>query len=205
MALVILNVAYPFARVGVDAADDAERIIAHLDSALVRAGHESVVMACEGSVTEGILLATQLPSNGPGDAERHRVYDQFRFTLRRFLENWPIDLIHMHGVDFYEYLPAPSVPVLITLHSPLHLYPEKVFHLERPRTFMNFTLPGLRQSCPACDNLLPELETDVAIKPESGDRQSATVQYLALYERLVTEFRSTETHAFAAKEVSLVG
>jgi hypothetical protein len=205
MALVILNVAYPFSRVRADAADDAERTIARLDSALVRAGHESVVMACEGSVTEGILLATQLPSNGLGDAQQHLVYDQYRFTLRRFLEKWPIDLIHMHGVDFYEYLPPPGVPVLITLHSPFHLYPENVFHLERPLTFLNCASSRQRQNCPDCANLLPELDTDVAPEPQSGDMRSVTVQYLALYERMVNDFRSAETHSFATKEASLAG
>ncbi len=39
-------------------------------------------------------------------------------------------MIHLHSLDFFEYLPQTSVPALVTLHLPLHLYPEAV--LRRP-------------------------------------------------------------------------
>lgn len=198
MALVVLNVAYPFAPVGPDAEHDAERAIAQVDAALVRAGHESVVMACEGSVTEGILLATHAVSHGLDEAERQLIYDQYRFTLRRFLDKWPIDVIHMHGVDFYEYLPPAGVPVLVTLHSPLNLYPESVFHLERPRTFLNCVSAKQRESCPAaCGNLL----TDVAL--DDGTPSGRIEQYLMIYDRLVHEFREAEAGVVGRTEVSL--
>jgi len=197
MPLVVLNVAYPFARIRLDSEYEAERTIAQLDAALVRGGHESVVMACEGSTIEGILLATQAPSNGADEAGRRLVYDQYRFTLRRFLEKWPIDLIHMHGVDFYEYLPPPGVPVLVTLHSPLDHYPGNIFHLERPRTFLNCVSSEQRQNCPACDDLLPDVEADEVAQSRVIDR------YLMIYERLVNEFKPAEMRAGEGAEVSL--
>lgn len=187
MPLVVLNVAYPFARIAPDAGYDAERTIAQLDASLVRAGHESVVMACEGSLTEGILLATGKPSDALVERDRHLVYGQYRFTLRRFLEKWPIDLIHMHGVDFYEYLPPPGVPVLVTLHSPLHHYPAGIFQLGRPRTFLNCVSARQRQNCPPCSNLLPDVELDDATRSRRSD------QYLILYERLVSDIQPVET------------
>ena len=196
MPLVVLNVAYPFARIGPDAEYDAERTIAKLDAALVRDGHESVVMACEGSVTEGILVATGKAPDELDEAERNLVYEQYRFTLHRFLEKWPIDLIHMHGVDFYEYLPAPGVPVLVTLHSPLHLYPERIFHLGRPRTFLNCVSAQQQQNCPACADLLPEIDLDDPTQARMIDR------YLMIYERLVGEFRIAETRG-SGTELSL--
>lgn len=197
MPLVVLNVAYPFARVGPDADHDAERAIAQLDTALVREGYESVVMACEGSVTEGILLATHAAPHGFDEGERQLIYEQYRFTLRRFLDKWPIDIIHMHGVDFYEYLPPPGLPVLVTLHSPLDLYPDSVFHLERPHTFLNCVSAGQHENCPACGNLLPDIALD------DGAPSGRIEQYLAIYDRLANDFREAETGVVGTTEVSL--
>jgi glycosyltransferase involved in cell wall biosynthesis len=162
MAWVVLNVAYPFAPVGSDAVGGAAQIVTQLDAGLVRAGHESIVMACEGSVTNGILLATRMSSGVLDETERRRIYDQYRFTLGKFLEKWPIDLIHMHGVDFYEYLPPPGIPVLVTLHLPVHGYPESIFRLARPGTFLHCVSGRQRGNCPPCTNLLPQIENGVA-------------------------------------------
>lgn len=162
MGWVILNVAYPFAPVGPDAVGGAEQIVSQLDVALAHAGHESIVMACEGSVTEGILLATRMSSGVLDESERRRIYNQYRFTLGKFLEKWPIDLIHMHGVDFYEYLPPPGIPVLVTLHLPVHWYPKSIFYIERPGTFLHCVSSRQRRNCSPCTNLLPEIENGVA-------------------------------------------
>ncbi|HEX4264363.1 MAG TPA: glycosyltransferase [Verrucomicrobiae bacterium] len=187
MELVVLNVGYPFAPVGPEIFGDAEKTLARLDSALARAGHESFVMACEGSVTEGILLATPKPSGRLDEAERFRIHEQYRFTLQSFLKKWPIDLIHMHGLDFYEYLPEPGVPVLVTLHSPIERYPETIFHLNRPQTFLHCPSTAQHLACPPCENLLAEAGDGAPIE-----------KYLAIYERLVEEARALEAATEAA-------
>ncbi|HEY2083280.1 MAG TPA: hypothetical protein VGI88_10880 [Verrucomicrobiae bacterium] len=193
MELVVLNVAYPFAPVGPDVPGDAEKALAHLDAALAQAGHESFVMACEGSMTQGILLATPRPSAQIYDTERRHSHEQYRYILRTFLKKWPIDLIHMHGGDFYEYLPPPGVPVLVTLHLPIDQYPEMIFHLDRPQTFLHCTSASQRRACPPCAYLLPEIE-DIAA-PELI--ATALGKYFAIYERLVAEARALETAAVA--------
>lgn len=185
MDLVVLNVACPFTVVGPDAVGCAEKVVAQLDAALARDGHESIVMACGGSVAEGILVATARPSAAPDKNERSRILEQYRFTLQKFLMRWPIDLIHMHGADFYEYLPPPGVPVLVTLHLPMNCYPEKIFHLERPQTFLHCVSASERDACPTCVNLLPEIEN-----------------YFSVYERLVSEARATEIIASGRTEIS---
>jgi len=190
MKFVVLNVAYPFAPVGPDALGGAEQMVAGLDVALTRSGHESFVMACEGSVAEGILVATPKPSGVFHEAERHRIHEQYRFTLQMFLEKWPIDLIHMHGGDFYEYLPASGVPVLVTLHLPVDRYPEKIFHLDRPQTFLQCVSADQRSACPPCANLLPEIESDLA--PEHFFNARTIDRYFSLYEQLVNEARTVE-------------
>ncbi len=189
MELVVLNVAYPFASVAPDALG-AEKILAQLDAALTQSGHESIVMACEGSATEGILLATPKPSAIIDQAECRRIHEQYRFTLQSFLKKWPIDLIHMHGVDFYEYLPPPGIPVLVTLHSPIDQYPESIFHLDRPQTFLHCVSSHQRAACPSSANILDEMETGFGTQP-AGD--GLIERYFTIYEQLVSQARALET------------
>jgi hypothetical protein len=198
MKLVVLNVAYPFAPVGPNALGSAEQLLTRLDSALACSGHESFVMACEGSATEGILLATPKPSDVSDAAERLHIHEQYRFTLQMFVEKWPIDLIHMHGPDFYEYLPFPGVPVLVTLHQPVTQYPEIIFHLDRPQTFLQCTSAVQRSACPPCPYLLPEIEEAAGL--ETSDLHGVRVlnagaidRYFGIYERIVSEARALDT------------
>jgi hypothetical protein len=72
MALTVLSVAYPFAPVGPDAVGGAEQILSALDRALVRAGHCSVVVACEGSEVAGsvVPVPSALPRHGRATCAR---------------------------------------------------------------------------------------------------------------------------------------
>jgi hypothetical protein len=196
MKMVVLNVAYPFVPVGPDSLAGAEQLPARLDAALACSGHESFVMACEGSNTEGILLATPRPPHVFDERECQRILEQYRFTLQSFIEKWPIDLIHMHGADFYEYLPGPGVPVLVTLHQPVDQYPEIIFHLDRPQTFLQCTSAIQRAACPPCPHLLPE---DDVMAPSASNVHAARMldawtmdKYFRIYERLISHARALE-------------
>jgi hypothetical protein len=212
MKLVVLNVAFPFAPVGPDAEGSAERVLTQLDAALAQSGHESFVMACEGSITEGILLATPKPSAVLSETRRQRIHKQYRYTLQSFLERWPIDLIHMHGADFYEYLPPAGVPVLVTLHLPVEQYPEHIFHLDRPQTFLHCVSASQQSACPPCKNMLPEIENGVPVELVDAIQAARLVgrdvyqpardqffnpgaidKYFSVYEKLVGEARALET------------
>jgi hypothetical protein len=187
----VLNVAYPFVPVGPDAIG-AEQVLTQLDAALVRAGHESIVMASEGSMTEGILLSTPRVSDLV-EGDRRKIHEQYRFTLGKFLEKWPIDLIHFHGGDFYEYLPPPGVPVLITLHLPPHRYPPEIFQINRPRTFLHCVSAWQREACPPCANLLPEIEDNsIHAENERGTLERMIEKYFSVYEQLVSDARAAE-------------
>lgn len=222
MYLVVLNVACPFAPVGPDAVAGPEQLVAHLDAALVRQGYESIVMACAGSVTAGILLATPRPSGVPTESERHKIYEQYRFTLQKFLEKWPIDLIHMHGADFYEYLPPPGIPVLVTLHSPVNQYPEAMFELEHPQMFLQCVSASQQSACSRRANMLPAIENTAT--PELAERINAASswnrdvsygtasdclfypqiidRYFAVYERLVGQARAGHAAPLRTEDIS---
>src|SRR3954465_4025839 len=111
-SLTVLSVAYPFNRVGRDAVGGSEQIVAALDSALTKAGHRSIVVAVEGSTVTGKLIPTPT-SNGllNGEAPPFGQH-QNRAAIAGALKTDSVDLIHMHSLDFYRYLPNGKTPVL---------------------------------------------------------------------------------------------
>lgn len=164
MPLHILSIAYPFAPVAIDPVGGAEQVLARLDRALVAAGHRSTVIAMEGSRTAGALIGIPAVGGPIDDVSRVRTYNAVRRAIADTLAHEAIDLVHIHGVDFAGYLPAPGVPVLITLHLPLFMYPQAVLQTSRPDTWLvpvshsqARTAAGLR--------LLPPIENGVDIPP----------------------------------------
>src|SRR5947209_15915404 len=137
MGLTVMSVAYPLTPVGPDAVGGSEQILTLLDAALVRAGHTSLVVACEGSNPQGTLVPTPKWDGDLTDEVRGWAQDQHRIAIEEALRRWPVDIVHMHSLDFYAYIPAGSVPVLATLHLPPDWYPDEVFRLRRPNWFLN--------------------------------------------------------------------
>ena len=161
MRWTVLSVAYPFAPVSEDAVGGAEQVLATLDRALVEAGHRSIVMAAAGSTVRGELLPLPAVPELIDNAVRARIYR----TTRKLIEQTPdVDLIHMHGIDFAEYLPSPGTPVLATLHLPLAWYPEGVFRLGRPRTFLHCVSASQQRRAPAGIDLLPAIPNGVDLE-----------------------------------------
>lgn len=164
MRLAVLNVAYPLAPVGPDAVGGAEQVLHALDGALTAAGATSLVVACEGSATRGMLYATPAPAT-PFDAEARRAAcEAQRGAIDRVLREREVSLVHMHGVDFHRCLPRPGVPVLVTLHLPPSWYPPEVFRLERPDTYLHCVSPAQARACPSAAPLLPPIENGVAVE-----------------------------------------
>ena len=137
MSWTVLSVGYPLAPVSEDAVGGAEQVLAMLDRALVQSGHRSIVIAPAGSQVQGTLVALPSVPDVIDDAVRDRAHRAARAAIAETLANEHVDIIHMHGIDFCEYLPAAGVPVLVTLHLPLDWYPAGSLHPERPRTFLH--------------------------------------------------------------------
>ncbi len=136
--LTILSIAYPFATVGPDAAGGAEQILSTIDRALVATGHASLVIAAEGSTVAGVLLP--IPAFAGGAIEqrdRDAVHRRIRAVTESATRDRPIDLIHLHGVDFDAYMPPPGPPVLVTLHLPPEWYPVDALHPARASTWLH--------------------------------------------------------------------
>lgn len=168
MALTVLSVAYPFARVGPGAVGGAEQVLRALDRALVTAGHRSLVVACAGSCVAGTLLPVHAMPGRIDEAVVAAQHAAVRRTVQEALARHPVDLVHLHGIDFPAYLPPPGVPVLVTLHLPPDWYPPEVFALTRPDTHLVCVSASQQRACPPGARLLPHIGNGVDV-----DRLSA--------------------------------
>lgn len=149
MAMTVLSVAFAFAPVGPGAVGGAEQILTELDGALTAAGNTSLVLACEGSQAAGTLFPTPLLGSDLYD-ENSRVWSakQRQACLDRILSQHDVDLIHMHGLDFYEYKLPPDIPVLVTLHLPVSWYPQEIWTRHSGRIQFQCVSETQRRSCP---------------------------------------------------------
>jgi glycosyltransferase involved in cell wall biosynthesis len=164
MKLSVLSIGYPLAPVGPDAAGGSEQILTQLDSRLVRDGHHSVVIACQGSRTAGRLIEMPLDAAELNEEVRAAAQERYRAAIRRALDRWHFDLVHMHSLDFHAYLPPEGPPVLVTLHLPPDWYPAEVFRLARPMTWLQCVSASQLRSCPASPALLPHIENGVPLE-----------------------------------------
>jgi glycosyltransferase involved in cell wall biosynthesis len=106
----VLSVAFQGVPIGTPAAGGAEHVLSILEAALVKGGDQSAVIAAPGSRVAGELI----------ESSSHKQ------TIDLLLRRPEFDLIHFHGLDFPQYLPETSVPMLATLHLPVSFYPEGI-------------------------------------------------------------------------------
>ncbi|HEY0549087.1 MAG TPA: glycosyltransferase family 4 protein [Verrucomicrobiae bacterium] len=168
MKLTVLNVAYPFAPVGPNAVGGAEQVLTALDAAIVAAGHRSIVVACHQSESRGTLVPSVACHETLSGDLCAFLRSEHRRQIEEALARWPIDVIHMHGVDFYEYLPDTERPILVTLHLPLSYYPAHVLRELPPNVRFHCVSESQQQTCDANLNFISTIENGVDV-----DRLSA--------------------------------
>jgi glycosyltransferase involved in cell wall biosynthesis len=122
--MTILSVAFPLLPVSENSAGGSEQILHLLDRELVNVGHQSLVVAAQGSSIRGRLLETPGYSGEITDAVRTSAQQSHKRTIEMALRSYSIDVIHFHGLDFHEYLPDADMPMLATLHLPVSWYPD---------------------------------------------------------------------------------
>jgi glycosyltransferase involved in cell wall biosynthesis len=151
----VLSVAYPLAIVGLNEAGGSEQILAQLDRGLVEHGHRSFVVACEDSKVRGTLIPVPRPKGTFIPEARVAAQEWVRDAIRRAMDRYSFDVVHMHALEFYEYLPPEGVPVLVTLHLPVNWYPPEIFRITRPDTWLQCVSPSQERTCPLTSMLLP--------------------------------------------------
>ena len=147
--LTVLSVSYPLAKVSANTAGGAEQVLATLDQELVRTGHRSIVLAPAGSRCHGLLIPAQIPSGTLDTRAKQEARRTFKQLLNLALQHYPIDVVHMHGLDFSEYLPEHDVPVVVSLHLPLSWYAPEALRPARPNTTLVCVSNGQAQTAPS--------------------------------------------------------
>jgi hypothetical protein len=169
MPLTVLAVAYSLAAVGPDAAGGAEQILSTLDFALTSAGGRSIVVAPEGSIAAGVLVPT-IRVDGPiEESLRDRARQATIEGIARALDRWPIDLVHMHGLDFDAVLPPAGVPVLATLHLPPAWYRPGALTPSRRATWMHGVSHAQHRALPTGPHVLPPILNGVSAQRARAD------------------------------------
>jgi glycosyltransferase involved in cell wall biosynthesis len=164
MRQTILSVAYPLTPVGPDAVGGSEQILTLLDSALTKAGHESIVIAAEGSRVSGRLIPSPPAGRTLDDHERLRGQHAHQRLIAETLRRYSVDLVHMHSLDFHSYLPDSSIPILATLHLPPDWYPSWIFEHDRPNFYLNCVSSSQQKACPSSRQLLPYVPNGVPVR-----------------------------------------
>jgi glycosyltransferase involved in cell wall biosynthesis len=160
MRLTVLNVAYPFAPVGIDAIGGAEQVLYAIDRGLVGAGHHSLVIACDGSKIEGTLIPVPRPSGLLTPGKVKNAHRRHQAAMVAALRNWRVDIVHLHGIDFSSYLPPPEIPALATLHLPLDRYSADSL-VPRGDLWFNCVSYEQHATCSASPRLLEPIENGV--------------------------------------------
>lgn len=171
MTLTILSVAYPFAPVGPGTAGGAEQVLHRLDAALCGAGHRSIVIAREDSRIAGILVGMPAILGLLDETAMQLARVRHREAILDALRRWPIDLVHMHGVDFHAYLPPEGIPVLATLHLPLDHYPEGLLQSRRRDLWFNCVSERQASPAPRTGRFLGPIANGVDIDSFAQDRR----------------------------------
>ena len=164
--LTVLSVAFPLAPAGPDAVGGSEQVLTALDQALVVAGHRSIVIACKGSTAAGELVTFPAPpTDRPIEMPETRAGQRWvRRRMAEVLAREAVDVVHLHGLDFHAYLPAPGVPVLATVHLPAEWYPAGALTPSRPDTWLNGVSTSQAASLPQSRALLPPIPNGVAVE-----------------------------------------
>jgi glycosyltransferase involved in cell wall biosynthesis len=164
MGLTVLSVSYPLAQVSPGTAGGAEQVLATLDESLVRAGHRSVVLAPASSRCFGLVIPGPAVLGVLDHQTQERVRHSYRETLQKTLARFAVDVVHLHGLDFLDYLPRPGVPVVVTLHLPPSWYPEDAFRLDRPETYLVCVSQPQARECPPQAGIEHVIENGVSLE-----------------------------------------
>jgi glycosyltransferase involved in cell wall biosynthesis len=123
------------------------------------------VLAPEGSKVQGTLVPSRAVRGPITDARRRQVWAEHRARLQEVLDRERVDVVHLHGIDFDEYLPVQGgVALLATLHLPPAWYAPQVFEGQRPDLALHCVSQRQRLSCPAGADRLCVIENGVPVE-----------------------------------------
>ena len=162
MSLTVLSVAFWLAVVSRESVGGAEQVLLQIDEGLVRRGHQSLVIARPESKVAGSLIPITPMDGGVSHHAWIAAHEAVRKAMADVLRRYPVDIVHLHGVDFADYLPELDVPVLVTLHLPLHWYKSEALRIRRRNMFFHCVSRTQSRDFPQDLAMLPEIENGVS-------------------------------------------
>ncbi|HVG27690.1 MAG TPA: glycosyltransferase [Acidobacteriaceae bacterium] len=191
MSLTVLNVAFPFSPVGPGAVGGAEQILWVMDEGLTAAGHVSLVAASEGSEAKGRLFPAPMAQADVLDEEAKRwARKRLQAAIDHALESGPVDVVHMHGMDFHEYTLPEDVPVVVTLHMPVGWYPTEIWERWAGRAQFVCVSETQRRTCPDVPGEVRVVENGVALPAFDAERRRG--EYALVLGRICPEKNAHE-------------
>lgn len=155
----ILSISYPFSQVSENTSGGAEQILRMLDHYYSQQKCNSFVIAPEGSVVKGQLIASPFHKHEVLTEElKSEVYTCYKQIINEAIENYKPDIIHFHGLDFHMYMPETSIPMVVTLHLPYSYYPEGV--LERNKDKVHYNCVSVNQHQTFSDTIKASIITN---------------------------------------------
>src|SRR5689334_20153995 len=134
-----------------------------LDRAVLGAGGRSVVIASRDSAPAGEHVAFPAPAVDNRGADRGEVYRGIRHVVADAIARYAPDVVHLHGFDYYEYLPLAPVPVIVTLHLPLDWYPRIVLEAPRQGVWLVPVSKDQIRRGPPCARLAEPIENGIEV------------------------------------------
>ncbi|HMK33808.1 MAG TPA: glycosyltransferase [Desulfomonilaceae bacterium] len=162
MELTVLSIAYPFEAVRPDMGGGPGQVLGMLDVALKKRGYRSIVVPGGGARVEGTVLEIPvLDKWGKGRVTlESRTF--VRSAVEEILQREPVDVIHVHDLDYVSCVFGAGPPVLATLHLPLDSYDAGTFR-PRPHVYYNCVSAHQERSARHVPNLFPFVEYGVPV------------------------------------------
>ncbi|HLJ72788.1 MAG TPA: glycosyltransferase, partial [Roseiarcus sp.] len=111
----------------------------------------------------GVHLPVESERGPLDDLARRRAWARHRRAINNARDCFPVDLVHLHGVDFGAYCPA-SGATLVTLHLPLSWYDPNSLRPARADLWLNGVSQSQTRSAPAEARLLPPIDNGVDVE-----------------------------------------
>jgi glycosyltransferase involved in cell wall biosynthesis len=96
------------------------------------------------------------------NAAHERAAMRCREAIEKAIAFWDVDLVHLHGIDFYRYAPS-GIPTLITLHLPLEWYPEEVLRTNIAGRWFHCVSQSQHEMGRHCRDFLAPIENGVDV------------------------------------------
>jgi glycosyltransferase involved in cell wall biosynthesis len=120
----------------------------------------------------GELFAAPMPERAlvtESDRSWHRWRQQA--AIDRALSQHSVDVIHVHGLDFDQHVLPPDIPVVVTLHLPLHWYRPEVWQVTAEQAQFVCVSQSQRRSCEPVLGAVRVIENGVTLPPLRLDRE----------------------------------